>query len=94
MWSSAPTKVRFVQSSFLLPFFFSRVARAVYHCRKRAQLTRYHFAGHIDDKLARFLEKWFPKETKEKQAYNELERRKELLGEAFVHDTPDACVVM
>lgn len=33
--------------------------------------------------LMRFLECWFPKETKEKQKYNEIERRRELLGEAY-----------
>ncbi|KAK4136236.1 hypothetical protein BT67DRAFT_454927 [Trichocladium antarcticum] len=49
---------------------------------------------HIDDKLVRYLEQWFPKETREKQAYNELERRKELLGEGYVDDTPPPCVVM
>ena len=43
--------------------------------------------------LVRFLERWFPKETKEKQTYNELERRKELLGEGIVDDTPP-CIVM
>lgn len=48
---------------------------------------------HIDEKLLRFLERWFPKETKEKQTYNELERRKELFGEKFVEDT-QPCVVM
>lgn len=40
-----------------------------------------------------YLEQWFPKETKEKQAYNELERRKELFGDAIA-DTPPTCNVM
>ncbi|KAL2024832.1 hypothetical protein VTK56DRAFT_5653 [Thermocarpiscus australiensis] len=48
--------------------------------------------NHIDMKLVHFLEKWFPKETKEKQRYNEIERRKELLGEAYASEDP--CVVM
>lgn len=43
----------------------------------------------------RFLEKWFPKEMQEKQAYNETERRKELLGEAYVDNhAEEPCVVM
>ena len=43
----------------------------------------------------RYLERWFPKETKEKQAYNEIERRKELLGDVYVVDSPPPpCIVM
>jgi len=42
-----------------------------------------------------YLERWFPKETKEKQAYNEQERRKELLGDAIGDTTPGPpCTVM
>jgi len=52
-------------------------------------------AAHIDEKLVRYLEQWFPKETKEKQAYNEIERRRELLGEIYVGESPPPpCVVM
>jgi E3 ubiquitin-protein ligase BAH len=51
--------------------------------------------AHIDENLVRFLERWFPKETKEKQAYNEIERRKELLGDVYVADSPTPpCIVM
>jgi E3 ubiquitin-protein ligase BAH len=50
--------------------------------------------AHIDEKLVRHLEQWFPKETKEKQAYNELERRKELLGDVYVDEKPPQCIVM
>jgi E3 ubiquitin-protein ligase BAH len=45
----------------------------------------------IDDNLVNFLEKWFPKETKEKQLYNEIERGKELFGEGYVHQP---CIIM
>jgi E3 ubiquitin-protein ligase BAH len=49
----------------------------------------------IDVKLMTYLERWFPKETKEKQEYNELERRKELFGDAIGDETPGPpCVVM
>jgi hypothetical protein len=51
--------------------------------------------AHIDEQLVRYLERWFPKETKEKQAYNEIERRKELLGDVYIADSPPPpCVVM
>ena len=40
-----------------------------------------------------FLERWFPKETKEKQAYNELERRREMFGE-LAEDNAAPCCVM
>ncbi|KAK0713859.1 SPX domain-containing protein [Lasiosphaeria miniovina] len=46
---------------------------------------------HIDAKLMVFMERWFPKETKEKQTYNEIERRKELLGET---DIDTGCSIM
>ncbi len=46
----------------------------------------------IDLQLMNFLERWFPKETKEKQAYNEIERKKELFGEAL-NDLP-SCNIM
>ncbi len=43
----------------------------------------------------RHLEMWFPKETKEKQAYNEIERRRELLGDIYVDKHPhNGCIVM
>jgi len=46
-------------------------------------------------KLVRYLEEWFPKETKEKQKYNEIERRKELLGDTYVDNQQQPpCVVM
>lgn len=48
---------------------------------------------HIDMELMRFLERWFPKETKEKQKYNEIERRKELLGDAYA-ESNGPCTVM
>ncbi|KAK3384738.1 SPX domain-containing protein [Podospora didyma] len=48
--------------------------------------------AHIDIELMHFLEQWFPKETKEKQSSNEIDRRKELLGEAA--NTDPACCVM
>jgi E3 ubiquitin-protein ligase BAH len=52
-------------------------------------------AENIDTKLMKYLERWFPKETKEKQAYNELERRKELFGETIGDETPNPpCLVM
>ncbi|GAB1317304.1 SPX domain-containing protein [Madurella fahalii] len=60
----------------------------------RADVVQRANENHIDNNLVRFLEKWFPKETREKQVYNELERRKELLGEAYVDNTTDGCVVM
>lgn len=41
-----------------------------------------------------YMEKWFPKETKEKQRFNELERRRELLGEAYVDTNDGPCIVM
>ncbi|KAK3322083.1 SPX domain-containing protein [Apodospora peruviana] len=50
-------------------------------------------ATHIDIKLMHFLEQWFPKETKEKQKYNEIERRKEMLGDAYA-ETNTPCSVM
>jgi len=53
-----------------------------------------HRPAHIDEKLVRHLEQWFPKETKEKQAYNELERRRELLGDIYVDEDPPKCIVM
>ncbi|KAK1753459.1 SPX domain-containing protein [Echria macrotheca] len=47
----------------------------------------------IDTQMMKFLEKWFPKEVKEKQAVNEQDRRKELFG-VLVDDTPPSCCVM
>jgi len=47
----------------------------------------------IDVKLMTYLERWFPKETKEKQAYNELERRRELFGELAEDNSPPCCVM-
>ncbi|KAJ4291502.1 hypothetical protein N0V88_006099 [Collariella sp. IMI 366227] len=60
----------------------------------RAEVLQRANETHIDEKLVRYLEKWFPKETKEKQAYNEVERRKELLGDVYVSEEPPQCVVM
>lgn len=54
----------------------------------------YGWLAHIDERLVRYLEQWFPKETREKQAYNELERRRELLGNVYVGDESPPCVVM
>ncbi|KAK3305479.1 SPX domain-containing protein [Chaetomium strumarium] len=52
--------------------------------------------AHIDEKLVRYLERWFPKETREKQVYNERERRRELFGDIYVNpnQNPPQCVVM
>lgn len=50
--------------------------------------------AHIDMELVRYLERWFPKETKEKQRNNEDERRKELLGDLYVEGAQPPCIVM
>ncbi|KAL2170386.1 hypothetical protein VTG60DRAFT_4872 [Thermothelomyces hinnuleus] len=60
----------------------------------RADVIQRANETHIDEQLVRYLERWFPKETKEKQAYNELERRRELLGDVYVGEEPPQCVVM
>lgn len=60
----------------------------------RADVIQRANETHIDMKLVRYLERWFPKETKEKQKYNEAERRKELLGDLYVDNGPPPCVVM
>jgi E3 ubiquitin-protein ligase BAH len=61
----------------------------------RADVVQRANETHIDEKMVRYLERWFPKETKEKQAYNEIERRKELLGDVYVGESPPPpCVVM
>lgn len=60
----------------------------------RADVVQNANETHIDEKLVKHLERWFPKETKEKQAYNELERRKELLGDVYVGEHPAQCIVM
>ncbi|KAL2135672.1 hypothetical protein VTI74DRAFT_7353 [Chaetomium olivicolor] len=60
----------------------------------RADVVQRANETHIDEKLVRYLEKWFPKETKEKQAYNEIERRKELLGDVYIDENAPQCVVM
>ncbi|KAK3904786.1 SPX domain-containing protein [Staphylotrichum tortipilum] len=60
----------------------------------RADVVQNANETHIDEKLVRHLEQWFPKETKEKQAYNELERRRELLGDVYVGEEPPKCLVM
>ncbi|KAK4182761.1 SPX domain-containing protein [Podospora australis] len=60
----------------------------------RADVIQRANETHIDMKLVRYLEKWFPKETKEKQRYNEAERRKELLGDLYVDNGPPPCTVM
>lgn len=49
--------------------------------------------ANIDIQLMHYLEKWFPKETKEKQSVNELDRRKELFGD-LIGDQPPTCNVM
>ncbi|KAK3320091.1 SPX domain-containing protein [Cercophora scortea] len=46
----------------------------------------------IDKALMHYLEKWFPKEVKAKQAYNELMERKDQLGPNAGGATP--CVIM
>ncbi|ESA41946.1 hypothetical protein GE21DRAFT_10245 [Neurospora crassa] len=61
-------------------------------CRAKTVLSATE--AHIDWKLMSYMEKWFPKETKEKQRYNELERRRELLGEAYVDTNDGPCIVM
>jgi len=61
----------------------------------RADVVQSANESHIDDNLVRYLERWFPKETKEKQAYNEFERRRELLGDIYGGiEPPAACTVM
>jgi len=61
----------------------------------RADVVQSANETHIDENLVRYLERWFPKETKEKQIYNEIERRRELFGEIYVgSDPPAACTVM
>ncbi|KAK4229290.1 SPX domain-containing protein [Podospora fimiseda] len=62
----------------------------------RADVIQRANETHIDMKLVRFLEQWFPKETKEKQKYNEIERRRELLGEMYAADNPGPppCIIM
>ncbi|KAK3984039.1 SPX domain-containing protein [Cladorrhinum sp. PSN332] len=62
----------------------------------RADVIQRANETHIDMKLVSFLEQWFPKETKEKQKYNEIERRKELLGDMYADSVgpPPQCVVM
>lgn len=62
-------------------------------CRASTVLTATEV--NIDFKLMNYLERWFPKETKEKQEYNEIERRKELFGDAIGDTTPGPpCIVM
>ncbi|KAL1881381.1 hypothetical protein VTK73DRAFT_4388 [Phialemonium thermophilum] len=39
----------------------------------------------LDENLIKFLERWFRKETKEKQKANEIERGKELFGDSYQH---------
>ena len=41
-----------------------------------------------------YLERWFPKETKEKQRSNERDRRVELFGEAYAEANNAPCTVM
>jgi len=48
--------------------------------------------ANIDMRMVKYLEQWFPKETSEKQKYNEMERRRELWGDEFAEQQP--CVVM
>jgi E3 ubiquitin-protein ligase BAH len=60
----------------------------------RADVVQSANETHIDDQLVRYLERWFPKETKEKQVYNEIERRRELFGDIYVAREPAPCTVM
>lgn len=48
-------------------------------------------AGNLDHELARYMDLYFKKETKEKQKANELERGIEMFGENY---KPDSCIVM
>ncbi|KAH6649667.1 SPX domain-containing protein [Chaetomium tenue] len=61
----------------------------------RADVVQSANETHIDETLVRYMERWFPKEAKEKQAYNEFERRRELLGDIYGGmEPPAACTVM
>ncbi|KAK3346223.1 SPX domain-containing protein [Lasiosphaeria hispida] len=61
----------------------------------RAKTVEHATDVNIDVNLMDFLERWFPKETKEKQTYNEQERRKELYGVAITDSDPASpCNVM
>ncbi|KAK4237225.1 SPX domain-containing protein [Achaetomium macrosporum] len=62
----------------------------------RADVVQKANETHIDEKLVRYLERWFPKETREKQVYNEMERRRELFGDVYINpnENPAQCVVM
>ncbi|KAK0714286.1 SPX domain-containing protein [Apiosordaria backusii] len=60
----------------------------------RADVIQRANETHIDMELVRYLERWFPKETKEKQRNNEDERRKELLGDLYVESAQPQCIVM
>ncbi|KAK4641957.1 hypothetical protein QC761_505450 [Podospora bellae-mahoneyi] len=60
----------------------------------RADVIQRANETHIDMELVRYLERWFPKETKEKQRNNEDERRKELLGDLYVEGAQPPCIVM
>ncbi|KAL1844134.1 hypothetical protein VTJ49DRAFT_4986 [Mycothermus thermophilus] len=54
----------------------------------RAEVVQKADESNIDEALVRYLEKWFPKETKEKQTLNELERRRDLFGDVYVNEHP------
>ncbi|KAK4194444.1 SPX domain-containing protein [Triangularia verruculosa] len=60
----------------------------------RADVIQRANETHIDMELVRYLERWFPKETKEKQRNNEDERRKELLGDLYEAGAQPPCIVM
>ncbi|KAL2268166.1 hypothetical protein VTJ83DRAFT_3012 [Remersonia thermophila] len=61
----------------------------------RAEVVQKADESNIDEALVRYLETWFPKETKEKQQFNELERRRDLFGDVYVNDhPPPTCNVM
>ncbi|KAK4124214.1 hypothetical protein N657DRAFT_671245 [Parathielavia appendiculata] len=60
----------------------------------RADVVQRANENHIDEKLVRYLERWFPKETQEKQRQNEFERRKELYGIYATDPNGPQCTVM
>ncbi|KAK4099960.1 hypothetical protein N658DRAFT_428723 [Parathielavia hyrcaniae] len=60
----------------------------------RADVVQRANESHVDEKLVRYLEQWFPKETQEKQRQNEVERRKELFGIYAADPGGPQCTVM
>ncbi|KAG7284102.1 hypothetical protein NEMBOFW57_010463 [Staphylotrichum longicolle] len=93
--TSLGVKSTFPKAMYSAHFISEAISKDI--CAQLAREVVYAFQAnetHIDEKLVRHLEQWFPKETKEKQAYNELERRKELLGDIYVDEKPPQCIVM